>query len=115
MNTQDLGGLGLVISPAARNDLAAIHAFGRKTWGVSASDAYFSTLKSTLWRLTTQSRISKKRPDLTPPTTEPSIRSLFVMRHVIFYRLRAQPNSTDTIEIIRILHARQDPAAQAIT
>ena len=43
-----------------------------------------------------------ERPELLP-----GVRSLPVESHALFYRV-----STDTVEIIRVLHGRQDPQRQ---
>lgn len=88
----------LVLSPAAREDLRAIHQYGSRQWGKSRSDEYMSSLKETLWSLLQYPETGKVRPEFPG-----EIRGLPVSSHVIFYRI--QPKQ---LEIIRILHARQD-------
>lgn len=90
--------LPMVISPAARDDLRAIHQYGSRRRGEAGSGDYLATLKERLWLLIQQPEAGKVRPD--PPH---NIRGVPVSSHVIFYRLERQ-----RLEIIRILHARQD-------
>ena len=89
----------LVISPAAKTDLKNIYQFGLRRWGKNQSVGYFNNLKNRLWTLTQHPHIGIERPDL-----QLEIRSISSTSHVIFYRIQ-----THKIEIIRILHVRQDP------
>ncbi len=89
----------LVITPAAKTDLKEIYQYGLRQWGQAQSDSYFETLKEHFWALTTQPLIGVERPELLT-----GARSLPIESHTLFYRL-----TTDTVEIIRILHGRQDP------
>lgn len=89
----------LVISPAAKTDLKNIFQFGLRRWGKNQSVGYLNNLKNRLWTLTQHPQIGIERPDL-----QFDIRSIPATSHVIFYRVK-----THRIEIIRVLHARQDP------
>lgn len=89
----------LVVSPAARDDLSNIYQFGLQHWGVTQASNYLEIIKALLWRLTEQPKMGIDREDLLP-----SIRSFAVETHIVFYRLRF-----DRVEIVRILHGRQDP------
>ena len=90
----------LVIAPAARDDLTDIYHYGLSQWGQAQSEHYLSRIKDQLRLLTRQPRMGGiKRPELLP-----GARSLAVARHVLFYRL-----NENRIEIIRVLHGRQDP------
>jgi toxin ParE1/3/4 len=89
----------LVVSPAARDDLGGIYKFGLQHWGVTQSSNYLEMIKALLFRLTEQPKMGIEREELLPDT-----RSFAIETHVVFYRLRA-----DQVEIIRILHGRQDP------
>ena len=89
----------LVIAPAARNDLKEIYQYGLRQWGQARSESYLSTLKNQFWLLTQQPLMGTERPELLPDT-----RSLPVESHTLFYRV-----TTNRVEIIRVLHGRQDP------
>lgn len=90
--------LSLVLSPAAREDLRAIHQYGAHQWGKPRSDEYMNSLKDKLWLLLQQPEIGKARPELSP-----DVRSVSVTSHVIFYQVQREQ-----LQIIRILHGRQD-------
>ena len=89
----------LVIAPAAKTDLKEIYQYGLRHWGQAKSDSYLVKLKAHFWSLTRQALIGVERPELLP-----GIRSLVVESHTLFYRVTA-----DRVEIIRVLHGRQDP------
>lgn len=88
----------LVISPAAREDLRAIHQYGIRYWGKPRSDDYLTSLKETLWSLLKHPEKGKTRPEFPG-----EIRSLPASSHVIFYRIQRKQ-----LEIIRVLHVRQE-------
>lgn len=89
----------LVIAPAAKADLKEIYQYGLRQWGQVQSDRYLDIIKDQLWSLTEQPFMGTDRPELLP-----DIRSLTVESHLLFYRVTARQ-----VEIIRILHCRQDP------
>ena len=89
----------LVIAPAAKNDLKEIYQYGLRQWGQAQSESYLSTLKKQFWLLTQQPLIGTERPELLQDT-----RSLPLESHTLFYRVTA-----NRVEIIRVLHGRQDP------
>lgn len=89
----------LVIAPAAKADLKDIYQCGLRTWGQIQSDSYLENLKEHFWSLTEQPLMGVERPELLP-----GARSLPIESHTLFYRV-----TTDTVEIIRVLHGRQDP------
>jgi toxin ParE1/3/4 len=89
----------LIVSPIARDDLKDIHQYGVRNWGVDQAASYLDLLKSQFWLLTEHPRMGIDRATLAP-----AMRSLSVGSHVVFYRLQAAH-----IEIVRILHGRQDP------
>ena len=89
----------LVIAPAAKADLKDIYQYGMRQWGQAQSDSYLETIKDQFWSLTEQPIIGIDRSELLPDA-----RSLPIESHTLFYRV-----TTDTIEIIRVLHGRQDP------
>lgn len=89
----------LIVAPAAKNDLKDIYQYGIREWGQAQSESYLSAIKNQLWLLTEQPFIGVERAELSL-----EIRSLAIQRHTLFYRL-----TTRQIEIIRVLHGRQDP------
>jgi len=89
----------LVIAPLAREDLKNIYQYGRRQWGKARSDGYMAILQEQLWSLTEQPFMGIERPELLP-----DVRSLAIQSHTVFYRVVAK-----RIEIIRVLHGRQDP------
>ena len=89
----------LVIAPAARHDLEDIYQYGCRQWGKPQSIHYIETLKTQLWMLTEQPFLGVERSDLLP-----DIRSLPIQSHTVYYRV-----VSNRIEIIRVLHARQEP------
>ena len=89
----------LIIAPAAKNDLKDIYQYGLRHWGQAKSEIYLSALKDRFWLLTHQPFMGVERSELLS-----DIRSLPIESHTLFYRV-----PTNRIEIIRILHGRQDP------
>lgn len=89
----------LVIAPAAKTDLKDIYLYGMRQWGQTQSDSHLETIKNQFWSLTEQPLMGVERPELLP-----GARSLPIESHTLFYRV-----TTDTVEIIRVLHCRQDP------
>ncbi|MAA64288.1 MAG: plasmid stabilization protein [Alteromonadaceae bacterium] len=89
---------GLVVSPAARDDLAKIYQYGLMEWGEFRSGQYLEKIKSQFWLLVDQINIGVACPDVLPDA-----RKIVVGRHVIFYRQR-----DDVVQVIRVLHSRQD-------
>lgn len=89
----------LFISPAAKADLKEIYKYGLRQWGQAQSDKYFESLKDQFWALAERPLIGVERSELLPDA-----RSLPIESHTLFYRV-----ATNTVEIIRVLHARQDP------
>ena len=89
----------LAIAPTAKNDLKEIYQYGLRQWGQSQSESYLSTVKKQFWLLTQQPLMGTERNELLPDT-----RSLPIESHTLFYRVIA-----NRVEIIRVLHGRQDP------
>lgn len=90
----------LIIAPAAKADLKEVYQYGLRQWGQAQSDNYLETLKGKFWSLTEQPLMGTERPELLA-----GIRSLPIESHILFYRV-----TTCSVEIIRVLHDRQDPA-----
>lgn len=89
----------LIISPIARNDLKVIYQYSLRKWGETQSSTYLDAIKTQFWNLTEHPEIGIVREELSP-----YMRSFSIESHVVFYRLR-----TEHIEIVRVLHSRQDP------
>jgi toxin ParE1/3/4 len=89
----------LIISPVAQNDLKDIYQFSLRNWGANQSLKYLENLKERFWALTEQPLLGIERFELLP-----GMRSLPVESHIVFYQVRSKQ-----IEIIRVLHGRQDP------
>ena len=89
----------LVIAPAAKTDLKDIYQYGLRQWGQNQSESYLEYIKEQFWTLTEQPLIGVDRSELLP-----GARSLPIESHTLFYRV-----TPDTLEIIRVLHDRQDP------
>jgi len=89
----------LVIAPVAKTDLKDIYQYGLRQWGQTQSERYLENIKEQFWTLTEQPLIGVDRSDLLS-----GARSLVIESHTLFYRV-----TPDTLEIIRVLHGRQDP------
>jgi len=89
----------LIISPRAKNDLVKAYQYGLVNWGRSHALSYLNQIQAQLWQLTEQPKIGIERTALLL-----NMRSLVIKKHIVFYRI-----INNNIEIIRILHARQDP------
>lgn len=92
----------LVIASAAKADLKEIYQYGLRQWGQSQSDRYLETLKGSIWSLIEQPLMGIERPELLT-----GMRSLSIESHILFYRI-----TTRNIEVVRVLHGRQDPVRQ---
>jgi toxin ParE1/3/4 len=89
----------LVITPAAKSDLEDIYQYGLRQWGQTRSESYLENIKEQIWTLTKHPLKGVERSEL------PSgARSLPIESHTLFYRV-----TLDRVEIIRVLHGRQDP------
>jgi toxin ParE1/3/4 len=89
----------LVLAPAAISDLGDIYQYGLQHWGQTQSEKYLTTIREQFWSLAEQPLLGTERSDLLPGTR------VFPMEsHTIFYRVSAR-----RVEIIRIVHGRQDP------
>ena len=89
----------LVIAPAAKTDLKDIYQYGLRQWGQTQSESYLENIKEQFWTLTEQPLLGVDRSELLS-----GARSLPIESHTLFYRV-----TPDTLEIIRVLHGRQDP------
>ncbi len=89
---------GWTIRPAAQADLSEIWRHGAATWGVAQADRYADGLFALFDLLAGFPELARERFEFTPPVRiHPS------GAHLILYR-----RDREGIEIIRVLHARQD-------
>ena len=88
----------LVISKAAQKDFRKIFVFGRNKWGVATAESYIESLQNGFWHLLIHPEIGSIRDELLP-----LMRCYPVERHLIYYRW-----ISNHVEIIRILHHKQD-------
>ncbi|MCK5532927.1 MAG: type II toxin-antitoxin system RelE/ParE family toxin [Halopseudomonas aestusnigri] len=92
--------LHLAIAPVAKSDLREIYRFSLKQWGQAPADAYLDSLKRAFWSLIEHPQLGTDRTDILR-----GVRSISVGSHNVYYRIK-----TNNVEIIRVLHGRQDPA-----
>jgi toxin ParE1/3/4 len=91
--------LSLLKTPKAEDDLLEIWQHTYDTWGEDRADRYLEALDSDMQQLIRTPMIGKSRSSL-----REGYRSLYVGRHVVYYRLHAE-----AVEIVRVLHDRMDP------
>ncbi|MEP9402604.1 type II toxin-antitoxin system RelE/ParE family toxin [Sphingomonas sp. VNH70] len=87
----------LLLTPAARDDLAAIWNYSESRWDADQPDRYVETIVHSCDRLV-QGRLPGCAVDV-----RPGYRKQRAGSHMIHYR-----DEADRIEVIRILHMRQD-------
>jgi toxin ParE1/3/4 len=90
------------LSQRARRDITHILAFTTRRWDEIQADRYEASLYeafATIRRFPQSGRVQ--------PALFPGCRTLPVEEHIVYYR-----ESPDLIEIVRILHQRQDPTGQ---
>ena len=95
----DQNSLKLVVAPAAQSDIASIFNYTLANWGEKQAKNYLLIIKKALQTLREQPLKGKVRPELNP-----NIRSIIVEKHIVYYRQQEK-----VLEIVRILHGRQDP------
>lgn len=88
------------LSHRAAADLDEIAAFTTARWGTAQTRRYLDALEARLIQLAYQPGMGRGREDLAP-----GLLSFRFERHVVFYRATAEG-----MTVVRILHARQDPA-----
>ena len=90
--------LRLALRPAARRDLEEIFAYTARTWSPAQADRYLRGLHRVMETLQEFPELAPERRAFDPP-----VRLHPCQRHLIVYRAEA-----DTLEILRILHTRQN-------
>lgn len=93
--------LDIRIAPEADDDLKSIAMYTSQHWGEAQATIYEAMIGESLESLREHPLLGHSRDDLFP-----GCRSVRVERHVLYYH---QPHP-DYIEVVRILHSRQNPA-----
>ena len=88
----------LVWSADAEDDLIQLLRYGAREWSQDVSDAHGQTIWQSWSRLLQHPELGRLRDDLIP-----GLRSIVINPHVVFYRV-----SDDAIEIVRVIHQRED-------
>lgn len=88
----------LRLLPSAQRDLDKIWNYTAKAWGPDQAEAYVSTLRRDMERL-------REFPELGPlhPSRVGNFRKLPSGHHMIYYLV-----STESVEVVRVLHERMD-------
>jgi toxin ParE1/3/4 len=88
----------LVLTPAARADLASIWDHTAGIWGQAQARAYLTGLDRLFSLLADQPEIARERPEISPPVRLHPWRS-----HLVIFRA-----TSDRLEVLRIAHARSE-------
>jgi len=89
----------LRLSEAARDDLRDVRTYSKAVWGVRLTRDYIDGFRQSFARLRANAGTGIAEPDLGD-----DMRSLGYRSHRIYYRVAS---SSDTIEIVRVLHHAQ--------
>jgi toxin ParE1/3/4 len=93
-----MGKLKIVWSTEAEEDLVSIWRYTADEWSAAAADQQIQDVWTTCEMLLGYSKLGRPRDELLP-----GVRSIVTDPHVLFYRI-----STGAIEILRVLHQRED-------
>jgi toxin ParE1/3/4 len=97
-------GRKLEFSPNAEDDLRSILDYSLTTWGRTQRDHYADRIMGALGELLVYPMLGSSRDDVSL-----ELRMLRVAQHVVYYRVRPS-----TVRIVRILHAKLNPATHLI-
>lgn len=86
------------IRPKAEQDLSDIWFYGAKIWGAERADRYLRGLFGAFDLLADFPQMARERAEFLPP-----VRMHPTGSHLIIYAVQ-----NDVVEIVRVLHARQD-------
>jgi toxin ParE1/3/4 len=92
---------GWSLRPAAETDLSNIWQASAAQWGIGQADSYIDGLFAVFDLLAEYPELARERTAFSPP-----VRVHPAGSHLVIYRLEDQ-----TVEIIRVLHSRQNLAA----
>ncbi|KAA5802323.1 type II toxin-antitoxin system RelE/ParE family toxin [Alkalicaulis satelles] len=85
----------------ANADMKAILKYSVSQWGKSVATGYVQRLERSCERVAARPETGRTRSDL-----REGLRSVAVASHVVFFRI-----DPDSVTIVRVLHARQDPGS----
>jgi toxin ParE1/3/4 len=88
-----------ILSAAAWQDIDAIAAYTKRTWGLQQTDRYLGQLEDGFHLLAQNPSMGRLCKEI-----DPELRRFEVGRHVVFYRVRQ-----GSIRIVRILHQQMIP------
>jgi toxin ParE1/3/4 len=87
----------LILTPAAKADMSDIWEYSRVNWGAEQADSYTDDIEHRCIALASGHASGR------PVEVRPAYRKLPIGSHMIYFR-----ESPDVVEVIRILHSRQD-------
>jgi len=88
----------LRLSTPAQNDLSSIAKYTQRQWGADQKRTYLNTLKDKFNTLCVNPSLGVSRDDI-----DNGLRMFNAGKHLIFYR-----ESSDHLDIVRVLHASMD-------
>lgn len=89
----------ILLSEAAKADLASIGRYTQEMWGVKKRDLYLKKIFQCFNQLVLSPLSGKLRPELYK-----GIRSICVEKHVVYYF-----HTSKAIQIVAILHEKMEP------
>ncbi|MEA3278114.1 MAG: type II toxin-antitoxin system RelE/ParE family toxin [Pseudomonadota bacterium] len=92
------------LSARAEADLTDIWVYSAEQWGVVQADGYVDALLSRFVWLSENPSLWKPRPDIAE-----GLYGYLQQSHVIYFR--ESDGVPETLEIVRVLHGRMEPAA----
>lgn len=92
----------LILTDAAKKDLASIATYTKKTWGDKQKIFYISKLRQSFSKACINHQLGKVRNDLYP-----KLQALQSQKHIFFYLIRG-----DKLYIVRVLHQNMGIEAQ---
>jgi toxin ParE1/3/4 len=90
------------LSKLAVADLRSIATYTQNTWGKEQRNRYLQLLDNAFQQLSAQPELGRCCDEIAP-----GYRKYAVGRHLVFYKV-----STDSVDVIRVLHQRMDVEAQ---
>jgi toxin ParE1/3/4 len=87
------------LTPAARRDLSEIWDFTEERWDAGQAEKYLTEIQAAIERITVDPYRGRACDEIRPEYHRYSIGS-----HLVFFTV-----SSDTVDVVRILHQRMDP------
>ena len=88
----------LRLSPEAEEDIRGIYRYGAKRWSVERAEAYFFLIFAVLEAVAKGEAVTRPCDEL-----RDGYRNVIIESHIAYFT-----HSSDTIDVIRILHQSQD-------